>query len=141
LAQNAMFVSQETLDGWLTEERVAVEGDVMTLMPEGQRFTLTSAVHFVAEVADGGDEKELVGRVKALDVLAAFGGEHYADSVILDDNAYEVVEGFLGTSLGREAHSERPAHDLAAATRLAVGEDRPPSAELDLLARFFLAEH
>jgi len=136
-----MFVSQETLDNWLTEERVTVEGEVMTLMPEGQRFELASAVHFVAEVADGGDETELVGRVKALDAVAAFGGEHYADSVILEDNAYEVVEGFLGTSLGRDsAQSEPLAHDLAAATRLAVG-DRPPSAELDLLARFFLADH
>jgi len=143
LAQNAMFVSQETLDRWLTDERVTVEGEVMTLLPEGQRFELTSAVHFLAEVAGGGDETALVGRVKALDVVAQLGGEHYADSVILDDNAYEVVEGFLGTSLGRDParQSETPqAHDLAAATRLAVGE-RPASAELDLLARFFLAEH
>lgn len=140
MAKNAMFVSQETLDRWLTEERVEVEGERMTLLPEGQRFELTSAVHFVAEVADGGDEAQLVGRVKSLEAVAELGGEHYADSVILEDNAYEVVEGFLGESLGVRPDSEHPAHDLAAATRLAAGEGRPPSAELDLLARFFLSQ-
>jgi len=142
LAQNAMFVSQETVDNWLTLERITVEGELMTLLPEGQRFELKSAVHFVAEVADGGDEQGLVGRVKSLDAVAEIGGEHYADSVILDDNAYEVVEGFLGLNIGvdpAQASATPQAHDLAAATRLAVGE-RPPSTELDLLARFFLAE-
>jgi len=142
LAQNAMFVSQETVDKWITEGRVSVGGEMMTLMPEGRRFALTSAVHFVAEVADGGDEQQLVGKVKALEVVAEIGGEHYADSVILDDNAYEVVEGFLGVNAGIDHHSaEHAAHDLAAATRLAVGEERLPSAELDLLARFFLNEN
>ena len=64
MAKNRVFVSQGTLDSWLSSERVTVDDDVMTLIPEGQRFRLTTAVHFLKEVADGGDEPALVGRVK-----------------------------------------------------------------------------
>lgn len=133
-----MFVSQDTLDLWLSEERVDVVGEVMTLKPEGQSFHLVSAVHFTSEVADGGDEKELVGRVKALDAIAEFGGDHSMGSVILDDNAYEVVDGFLGEAVAGEDDAMVSGHNLAAATRAAVGEG-PPSGEIDLLARFFLS--
>lgn len=138
MAENRMFVSQDTLDLWLTEERVEVVGEVMTLTPEGQSFQLITAVHFTSEVAEGGDEKELVGRVKDLEAVEALGGEHFTGSVILDDNAYEVVDGFIGEAVASEDDAMVSGHNLAAATRAAVG-DGPPSGEVDLLARFFLS--
>ena len=61
-----LFVSQETLDIWMTDGRVEVEGEVMTLLPDGQRFQLKTAVHFLEEVAGGGDDAELIGKVKGL---------------------------------------------------------------------------
>lgn len=127
MAANRIFISQDTLDRWLTNGRVEVSGDTMTLIPEGKRFQLKSAVHVTSEIAGGGDEPQLVGRVKDLEALEALGGEHAHTSVILGDNAYEVVEGFLGETL-----------DAPAAR--SVKADQSASAELDLLARFFLTE-
>lgn len=141
MAQNRLFVSQETLDNWLSNERVNVDGEVMTLSPEGQRFRLLTAAHFQTEIADGGDSHQLVGKVKDVGAIESLGGELCAGSVILDDNAYEVVEGFLGEPLAPERHSD-PAlasgEDLAAAALAAAGDDSQADGEVDLLARFFL---
>jgi hypothetical protein len=137
MAAHRVFVSQETLDIWLADERVAVEGDVMTLRPEGQKFKLHTAFHFLREVADGGDDQNLVGKVKDLEQLTALGGEHCSDSVILGESAYEIVEGFIGQPL----HSARSGDvargsSLESAAAAALGEG-PPTGELDLLGRFF----
>ena len=136
---NRVFLPQEMLDGWLSEERVDVDGDVMTLRPEGQKFRLKTALRFLEELAEGGDEAALVGKVKDLEQLAELGGEHCADSVILGDNAYQVVEGFVGEPL----FDEQPAgtgSSLASAAQAALGEEEgTPSAEIDLIARFFLS--
>lgn len=137
MASHRVFVSQETLDIWLADERVNVDGDVMTLRPEGQKFKLLTAFHFIREVADGGDEQNLVGKVKDLEQLTAIGGEHCSDSVILGDNAYEIVEGFIGAPL-YETKPEGIARgsSLESAAAAALGEG-PPTGEIDLLGRFF----
>ena len=140
MAQNRLFVSQETLDLWLSNERVTVEGEVMTLSPEGQRFRLLTAAHFQSEIADGGDSNQLVGKVKDINDIESLGGELCAGSVILDDNAYEVVEGFLGEPLASAPSTSDLASgtDLAAAALAAVGDDSQAEGEVDDLARFFL---
>lgn len=133
---NRVFLPQEALDTWLTEGRVDVEGETMTLKPEGQQFQLKSALHFVSEVSGAEDEAKLIGRVKDLEQVAELGGEHYADSVLLGENAYQVVEGFVGEPVVTpEAFAT--GSDLAAATRAAVGEDEPED-ELEAITRFFL---
>jgi hypothetical protein len=88
-----VFVPQEALETWLSSGRVHMVGE--TLFVEGQAFSLESAVRFISEVAGGGDEQALIGRVKTLAQLEALGGEHVSDSVVLGDNAYEVIDGFL----------------------------------------------
>jgi hypothetical protein len=136
-AANRVFLPQDALDRWLTEGRVEVEGDTMTLRPEGQQFRLKTAVRIMSEVAGGGDSHSLVGKVKDLEQLVAIGGEHCSDSVILGDNAYQVVEGFVGEPIWSEERVS--GGSLAEATRAAAGDQRPPSSEIDLLARFFLS--
>ena len=70
------------------------------------------------------------------DKIGAIGGEHYADSVILGDNAYQVVEGFAGTLVRDEAEDDiATGSSLAGAARAALGEGNG-SGEIDLLARF-----
>jgi hypothetical protein len=137
MAKNRVFVPQETLDEWLSNERVEVDGETMTLKPEGQRFQLKTAVRFVSEVAGGGDAAGLVGKVKDLDQLGALGGEHCADSVVLGDDAYQVLEGFVGEPI-IEPNAAAAGSSLAAAARAAAGDD-PATVEIDLLARFFLS--
>lgn len=99
MSANRVFFPQQALDEWLEQGRVWLVGDELTLPPEGRRFQLTSALRFLAEVAETEDPHDLVGKVKTLEQVTAMNGEHYADSVILGDNAYQVVEGFIGEPL------------------------------------------
>jgi hypothetical protein len=135
MRENRLFVSQQMLDRWLSEDRIAVEGDVMVTKPEAQRFTLTTAVLFRAEVTGSADAHDLLGKVKDLEQLAAIGAEHYADSVILGDNAYQVLEGFAGTLVREPEQDVAIGSSLAGAAQAALGE-HVGSGELDLLARF-----
>lgn len=88
-----VFVPQEALEGWLSAGRVHMVGE--TLFVDGQAFALEGALRFTSEVAGGPDEHKLVGHVKTMEQLAELGGEHISASVVLGDNAYEVVEGFV----------------------------------------------
>jgi hypothetical protein len=90
-----VFFPQDALEAWMAESRAHVVGE--TLFLEGQAFVLESALRFVDEVAGGGDEGKLVGRVKSLEQVVSLGGEHHRDSVVLGDNAYTVVEGYLAS--------------------------------------------
>ena len=134
MAQNRLFVPQSMLDLWLSEERVEVDGETMITHPEAQRFHLTTAVLFKEEVTGEPDVNDLVGKVKDVEQLAEMGAEHYADSVVLGDNAYQCVEGFTGTPAESEAVMVTGS-SLSSAARAAIGE-RIGSGELDLLARF-----
>jgi hypothetical protein len=96
MSSNRVFFPQQALDQWLEQGRVSLVDDELTITPAGRRFRLSSALHFTAEVGGVPDELGLVGKVKSLEQLKALNGEHYADSVVLGDNAYQVVEGFLG---------------------------------------------
>jgi len=69
------------------------------VVPEGRMFGLTQAVRFMAEVAEGNDPHDLVGKVKTLEQVQEMAAEYCAGSVILGDNAYEIVDGFLAQAL------------------------------------------
>ncbi len=148
---NRLFVSQTKLDQWLSDSLVEVDGETMTTQPDGNRFELRTAVLFLEELTGEGDPHELLGRVKDLEQIVALGGEYASGSVILGDNAYTVVEGFVGDPVledrsggglaGGDANSTdvspHTGDSLAAAMRSATGEPGRDG-ELDLLARFFL---
>jgi hypothetical protein len=113
---NRVFFPQEALDEWLEQGRITLVGDELTVHQEGRRFVLQGALRFVAEVADNQDPHDLVGRVKTLEQVQALEGEHCADSVILGDNAYQVVEGFLGEPLPQKKVSPRRSLDAQVVT-------------------------
>lgn len=99
MSANRVFFPQQALDEWLDDGRVTLTGDELSIGGDGQHFRLEGALHFVADVADTGDPHQLVGKVKTLRDVAALQGEHCADSVVLGESAYQVVEGFLGDPL------------------------------------------
>lgn len=99
MSENRVFFPQQVLDEWLEQGRVMLVDDELTLGPAARRFRLTTALHFVAEVADTPDAHDLIGKVKTKEQVQALSGEHYADSVVLGDNAYQVIEGFVGELL------------------------------------------
>ncbi len=134
VGHNRLFVPQSMLDQWLSEERVEVDGETMITHPEAQRFHLTTAVLFKDEVTGEPDANDLIGKVKDVEQLAELGAEHYADSVVLGDNAYQCVEGFTGSPVQPE-DAMVIGSSLSSAAKAAIGE-RAGSGELDLLARF-----
>ena len=93
MSLSRIFVPQETLETWLASGNVHMVGE--RLIVEGQPCELAGAVHFVQEVTGGPDEHHLVGRVKPVADLSSLGGELCAGSVVLGENAYDVIEGFL----------------------------------------------
>jgi len=136
MAENRVFLPQDAVDIWLAEERIELDGEIMALMPEGQRFRLSTALRFMAEVAEESDPHDLVGRIKSLEQLAELDGEHASGSVIIGDNAYDVVEGFVGMPLEQ---SEPSGDNLGNATRAAVG-DAADGGDVDKLTAFFLGK-
>jgi len=130
MGSNRVFLPQDALDRWMSEQRISVDGDIMTLLKEGMRFRLKTAMRFVSEVAGGGDGAQLIGKVKDVDQISALGAEHCADSVVFGESAYQVIEGFVG----------EPVTTAGARTtgRPGAGKEKNP-AELDLLAQLFLS--
>ena len=136
-----LFVPQNVLDKWSDKGRVEVKGHVLTLIREKKSFQLTSAVRFVKMEA-GEDAKGLLQKVKTLDALKQMGAEHYQESVILGESAYQVQQGFLADAneLRRAAAlSQRAAEKKAAAEQGGPPKQQGQEAgEQDLLAQFLL---
>jgi hypothetical protein len=120
MGANRVFFPQQALDEWLEQGHIGLVGDELTIASNGRHVTLVGAIHFIAEVAGAEDRHELVGKVKSQEQVVALGGEHVADSVILGDNAYQVVEGFLGEPLpkapGADKRGKRSSRAAPAAT-------------------------
>jgi hypothetical protein len=94
------FLPQHAVDAWLAEGRVEVADDVLILRPEGARLKLRSAIRVLREVTGAEDVAGLLHKIKDLGQIADMGGEHYGDSLIVGDAAYEVAEGFAAEPEG-----------------------------------------
>ena len=104
-----LFVPQSVLDRWSEQGKVQVDGHVLTILGENKAFSLTSAVRFMKMEA-GDDVSGLLQKVKTTDALKQMGAEHYMESVILVDSAYQVQQGFLAdaNALRRAAAASQP---------------------------------
>lgn len=71
----------------------------MILTELGRAFTMTPAVHFVQATGQDNDPNDLVGLVKSKPQLEEMGAEQLANSVIYNDTAYDVIDGFIGEPL------------------------------------------
>src|SRR5713226_7609881 len=141
-----LFVPQSVLDKWSEQGRIQVDGNVLTILGEGKDFALTSAVRFMKMEA-GDDTAGLLQKVKTTDALKQMGAEHYMESVILGESAYQVQQGFLAdaNALRRAAAASQPA-PKGAAPAPPAGASPPASpapegdksGEPDLLAQFLL---
>src|SRR5689334_8172276 len=92
----AVFIAQSTLDEWSDQGRIRLDGTILTLLHENRTVPLKPAVRFTKLVGAPTDAHSLLGKVKSHEQLAALSAEHFMQSVIVGDTAYEVVEGFLG---------------------------------------------
>jgi hypothetical protein len=94
-----LFISVDRLEAWTAEGRAALEGDRMTLIELNRKFAMVPAVHFVRATGQDHDPHDLIGRVKSKEALDSMGAEQFANSVIFNDTAYDVVDGFIGDPL------------------------------------------
>lgn len=96
-----LFISQDRIDEWSAEERVHLEGEILTLADDGRSFRIAPAVRFLRVTGSDSDPNDLVGRVKRESELGALGADLYMNSVILGEVAYDVQSGFLGDPMPR----------------------------------------
>jgi hypothetical protein len=137
------------LDKWSEQGRIQVDGNVLTILGEQKSFALTSAVRFLKMEA-GEDNAGLLTKVKTTDALKQMGAEHYMESVLLGESAYQVQQGFLAdaNALRRAAAASQappPAPGAAPAAKNAPGAKAAPGSpdekkegEQDMLAQFLL---
>jgi hypothetical protein len=126
MAANRIFFPTALLDVWIADERVELAGDELLLREEGRRYRIAEAVHVVTDVAGGGDGNKLLGKVKTQTQLQAISAEVLETSMIVGDDAYEVVPGFIGTPMGA-APAPQPSPEVPA-----------PTTEEELLAQFLM---
>jgi hypothetical protein len=137
--QNRVFFPQAALDVWLTDGTVDLRADELTIVAEGRRYRLTEAVRIVNEVTGGADGHDLIGRVKAKTFLDEKKAELMESSLLLGDNAYDVVPGWLGEPIGTfDEHVASQKSKAPPARRSGPPPERAPQSDEDLLATYLL---
>ena len=111
--KNRVFFPQGALDEWVGENRVDLKGEDLLLKGEGRRYRIIEAVRVTREVTGADDPHELLGRVKTRAFLTELGAEMLESSMILGDNAYDVVPGFVGAPIGSFAEYQKAAPPTA----------------------------
>jgi hypothetical protein len=89
-----LFITQERIDAWTAENKIAVAGDVLTLA--GRAFRISPAFRFLRVSGGDGDPNQLVDTVQSEKDLEKLGADSYMSSCIVGETAYDVQAGFLG---------------------------------------------
>lgn len=105
--KNRVFFPQAALDDWITGDRVDLKGDELTIKTEGRRYKIIEAIRVLREVTGSSDPHEVLGKVKSKAFLEELGAEVLESSMIIGDNAYDVVQGFVGAPVGTFAEHLR----------------------------------
>ena len=93
---NSVFFPQNALDILIALEHVDLDGEELVLMQSGFRYHVVEAVRVLREVTTGEDPRDLCGRVRLRGELTEeLGAELLGDSMLVDDSAYDIVNGFL----------------------------------------------
>jgi hypothetical protein len=136
---NRVFFPQMALDQWLGVGLVDLQGDELTILAEGRRYRIVEAAHIVREVSGQQDGNELVGKVKTRVFLGELGAELMEGSMVLGDNAYDIVPGFLAAPVGSFAqHMADSARSAQRPTASSSGPASTPASDEELLAQFLL---
>ena len=102
MGKNRVFFPQEALDNWVVSGAVELQGSDLLLKSENRRYRLAEGARVVDEVTGESDAFDIVGKCKTLAFLQELGADLLERSMIIDNNAYDIVPGFLGTPLGAE---------------------------------------
>lgn len=116
--RNRVFFPQEALDAWVADDRVDLAADELTIKAESRKYKVVEAVRILREVTGTADPHELVGKVKSRAYLTELEAELLEGSMIIGDNAYDIVQGFVGAPVGTfdEHRKSMPDAPLQAST-------------------------
>ena len=95
-----LFIPQETVDSWLSAERVNLEGEMLQIMEGSLVLRLVPGFCFTSVQAGSDQPFDLLGKVKTKAAVSALGAEVYMNSVILGETAYEVEVVFVAKPVG-----------------------------------------
>ncbi len=133
--QNRVFFPQACLDQWGIEGKIELTPTELLIVAEGRRYSITEAVRVVVEVTGANDPHGIIGKVKPKADLEAMGAEILENSMIIGDNAYDVVPGWMATpQTPFSAHLLSPERMTARGGRTDVGS--PPQSDEEMLTRF-----
>ena len=94
--QNQVFFPQMAVDQWGIDSKIEFTGTELIVLSEGRKYKVTECVHIVTEVTGANDPNKLIGKVKSVAALQELGAEILEGSMIMGDNAYDVVPGWAG---------------------------------------------
>jgi hypothetical protein len=138
--QNRVFFSQAAVDQWGIDGKIDLVNGDLILLAEGRRYKVEEAVRVVTEVTGANDERKIIGKVKPKRALDEIGAELLETSMILGDNAYDVVPGWIGTPSGPFAeHLLSPERMAARDGRTDLGTG--PRTDEELLTSFVSENH
>jgi hypothetical protein len=130
MGPNRVFFPQDSLDRWIGESRVDLVGPELVIKAENRRYRVVEAVRILSEVSGTPDLNEIVGKVKSVTFLSELGAEILGSSMVLGDNAYEIMPGFMGTAIGAFSEHRSQLSD--------VETEATPKSEEALLATYLL---
>jgi hypothetical protein len=93
---NRVFFPQACLDQWGVEGKIELTPTELVILAEGRKYAIREVVRVVVEVTGANDPHGFLGKVKPKDELVAMGAEILENSMILGDNAYDIVPGWAG---------------------------------------------
>lgn len=136
--ENRIFFPLECVEEWTNEGKVELRDDALIVVADARRYQLEEAAHVEREITSGECPYGLCGKVKSRMALEADGAELYDTSMLLGDNAYDVVPGWLGTP--DKSFAEHSRSSEAAEARKSRPDTEPnPASDEDILARYLLS--
>lgn len=133
--QTRVFFPQACLDQWGIEGKIELTPTELLVVAAGRRYSITEVVRVVVEVTGAHDPHGIVGKVKSKAALEAMGAEILENSMIIGDNAYDVVPGWAGAPTTSFAeYLDSPERKAARGGR--TDDETAPRDEEDLLQRF-----
>ena len=137
--QNRVFFPQAGVDQWGIDSKIDLVGGELILLADGRRYKVEEAVLVVTEVTGADDDRKIIGKVKPKRALDEIGAELLENSMILGDNAYDVVPGWMGTPTSPFAeHLVSPDRMTARGNKTDIGA--LPTSDEELLTRFLADE-
>lgn len=90
------FVSTRDLEALIEQGKAVLQDGVLTYVADGKKFKAEAAVS-VQQVLDGRDVQGLINKVVTQTELQKMNAEHYGDSLVVGETAYNCLEGFATT--------------------------------------------